>query len=1013
MTQAAPLQTSNAKPKQSDSTGLLLQRKCDCGSNASALTGECEECGEKSMLGLQTKLAISEPGDRYEQEADRVADQVMRMTGPAPEVSMTRTQIARRMPGQAPKPKTEKQKYKEAAKKLGEALGEALMATQLGREIKQKAEEYTDAFISTLPGKVVTVAGIAGPLAGLAATHKGLPIGIPEISLDRWIKPGPMGLKMPKIKITYEGPVDKPTKVMATFSFRFGGSGESKREREPTPTESEKRRAKTASKALEQRKLLNSLKTPEEKEREQRMLDALIASRMGRPKPSLSFDVALPPASPSAQVKKPTSSLSFGVAGQQFDIERPSPLQTDEPKMGRGPYTPPDFKLTGETETKEEEPKKKEEGEVMRKAVGNGEIASTPPSIHDALQSPARPLDASAQSFMESRFGFDFSRVRIHTDAKAVESARAIQAQAYSVGGDVVFGSGQYSPSTIEGRKLLAHELTHVVQQSGEAYGKKRMLGLQTKLAISDPGDHYEQEADRIADEVMRMPVPMLQRQIAHEEEEEDQETLQRKPVSARITPIVQRQSIAEEEDEEEMLQAKGTAAQVPDVRQEIEDVIKTVRQGGGRPLDPVTRAFMEPRFGHDFGQVRVHTGHLAAAAARSVNARAFTVGGDIFFGSGQYDPQSAPGRRLLGHELTHPVQQAKGGAATNQERVAFRAEKTKGARSKDDIGFELFITASEEAEGKKREYSSVVREGVVDLTIAPLVVGDVLLVRATDILGNELPGGGEWILPLGGELEEVIRLAGGGIQLRVIGNLRVDETQREVEAGFTPSPGGKEIRLRFQINALPEQPAINPELARNEQERSELQEERARKRREFRQAKSAAREQFRSLSRPERKEQRGQFRGLRRGRRAARRDKRRSLRNEARELRKKRRQLQRGESCDLETQKIVNQALGLAVDKVETAITKLQNNGLQNQIVQKALLQFMRWSPDPSEPSMDKERMARIIDTLNVAKIACCSRRTRQFNAPVLEILIVKKRRARMSRPTYAVGPLPSAPLG
>lgn len=83
MTQAATLQTSNAKPKQSDSSVALLQRKCACGSNASALTGECEECGKTRMLGLQTKLAVSEPGDRYEQEADRIADTVMRMPLPA------------------------------------------------------------------------------------------------------------------------------------------------------------------------------------------------------------------------------------------------------------------------------------------------------------------------------------------------------------------------------------------------------------------------------------------------------------------------------------------------------------------------------------------------------------------------------------------------------------------------------------------------------------------------------------------------------------------------------------------------------------------------------------------------------------------------------------------------------------------------------------------------------------------------------------------------------------------
>ncbi|HEX8674758.1 MAG TPA: DUF4157 domain-containing protein, partial [Longimicrobium sp.] len=83
--------------------------------------------------------------------------------------------------------------------------------------------------------------------------------------------------------------------------------------------------------------------------------------------------------------------------------------------------------------------------------------------------------------------------------------------------------------------------------------------------------------------------------------------------------------------------------------------------RGGGQPLDSGTRSFMEPRFGRDFGGVRLHTGPDAAASARGVNARAFTVGQDIYFGAGEYSPRSAPGRRLLAHELTHTVQQSGG----------------------------------------------------------------------------------------------------------------------------------------------------------------------------------------------------------------------------------------------------------------------------------------------------------------------------------------------------------------
>jgi hypothetical protein len=92
--------------------------------------------------------------------------------------------------------------------------------------------------------------------------------------------------------------------------------------------------------------------------------------------------------------------------------------------------------------------------------------SSVPPIVHDALHAPGQPLDAATRAFMEPRFGHDFSKVRVHTDAKAAESASAVNADAYTVGRDMVFGSRQYMPGTKMGDLLIAHELTHVVQQS-------------------------------------------------------------------------------------------------------------------------------------------------------------------------------------------------------------------------------------------------------------------------------------------------------------------------------------------------------------------------------------------------------------------------------------------------------------------------------------------------------------------------------------------------------------------
>uniref|UniRef100_UPI00188053FA eCIS core domain-containing protein n=1 Tax=Oculatella sp. LEGE 06141 TaxID=1828648 RepID=UPI00188053FA len=108
-----------------------------------------------------------------------------------------------------------------------------------------------------------------------------------------------------------------------------------------------------------------------------------------------------------------------------------------------------------------------EDEDLMRQASPADTFASdATEQVSDALGSGGQPLDDSARTFMEPRFGYDFSQVRIHTDAKAAESAQSINALAYTVGQDIVFGAGHYAPTTNDGKQLLAHELTHVVQQT-------------------------------------------------------------------------------------------------------------------------------------------------------------------------------------------------------------------------------------------------------------------------------------------------------------------------------------------------------------------------------------------------------------------------------------------------------------------------------------------------------------------------------------------------------------------
>lgn len=99
----------------------------------------------------------------------------------------------------------------------------------------------------------------------------------------------------------------------------------------------------------------------------------------------------------------------------------------------------------------------------------DGHLHTAPASVDQALSGPGRPLDPASRQDMELRFGYDFSGVRVHTDAKAAESALAVNALAYTAGKHVVFGAGQYTPFTEPGRRLLSHELAHIVQQGGTA----------------------------------------------------------------------------------------------------------------------------------------------------------------------------------------------------------------------------------------------------------------------------------------------------------------------------------------------------------------------------------------------------------------------------------------------------------------------------------------------------------------------------------------------------------------
>ena len=206
----------------------------------------------------------------------------------------------------------------------------------------------------------------------------------------------------------------------------------------------------------------------------------------------------------------------------------------------------------------------KKKGILQRLAFGPAP-QTAPPIVPEVMRLPGQPLDVATPAFMGQRSGHDFSKITVYP---------------------------------------------------------KSPVNIQAKLAVNTPGDIYEQEADRIAEQVMAMPGHIA--------------------VSS-VPPRIQHFT--------EQSSAYGQVQAVP-------ASVDYALAGPGSPLEPAFRQDMEGRFGHDFSRVRVHTDSKAATSAQAVNALAYTWGQDIAFKAGQYQPETNTGRRLLAHELTHVIQQ-------------------------------------------------------------------------------------------------------------------------------------------------------------------------------------------------------------------------------------------------------------------------------------------------------------------------------------------------------------------
>ena len=414
-----------------------------------------------------------------------------------------------------------------------------------------------------------------------------------------------------------------------------------------------------------------------------------------------------------------------------------------------------------------------DEKKLHRKARGPARRTSVPPEVQRTLSMPGTPLRDDVREQMEGRFGYDFSAVRVHVDGA---SARAINARAYTDGTHIVFDG----PSSANEPRLLAHELTHVVQQRSGTFSADR--------TISDPNDAHEREADAVAERVTsgttssqpvagRTGIPVINREAAQIGEDmsvrplivEDtvieleqgqmtkteflaqleytvcataDESLRRAGRTVDGCPYVTfwfnyyRNRSAEQLERAirkfapestlatdafeyipivsdrvrvavDIWATTGEVTGVPDAAEVAESGMpvagigalscpaedssspdgimpkalpggitpnadpRAIRAqlGAGRSLEGSARSRMERAFGHDFSNVRIHSGARAASVSSNLNARAFTIGSDIAFGAGEYKPGTLVGDAILAHELAHVVQQSSSGPATSHKK--------------------------------------------------------------------------------------------------------------------------------------------------------------------------------------------------------------------------------------------------------------------------------------------------------------------------------------------------------
>ncbi len=273
-------------------------------------------------------------------------------------------------------------------------------------------------------------------------------------------------------------------------------------------------------------------------------------------------------------------------------------------------------------------------GGTLQRAAQHPGTSTIPPLVQVALRSVGQPLDASTRAFMEPRLGHDFSKVRVHTDAQAAESASAVNALAYTVGRNIAFAAGQYAPGTPAGRRLLAHELTHVVQQSNRG-------DLAATASVTSAESEAAEASQRVA---LGHAAPVLGQVAAQTvQRQEDKNPLDQKAKAI----------IAKAKDEKVTVDARGIAL--------VKDIIAEYYSADAPKVDSVV-----------FDDHKAGTGLLTESVGSGASAK-----GKINVGTYYVTHVDAFARRVLqvGHEIMH-IDQYRGGMAggPNKDKREFLA---------------------------------------------------------------------------------------------------------------------------------------------------------------------------------------------------------------------------------------------------------------------------------------------------------------------------------------------------